>query len=66
MKKLITISVPDNIVKLQYITSVEGSVYLEETKPVTFDMIVKVEKEFEISDIIQTASLCDGAKEATS
>ena len=42
---LITISVPDNTVKLQYITSVDGSVYLEETKPVTFDMIVKVEKE---------------------
>ena len=42
---LITISVPDNTVKLQYITSVEGSVYLEETKPVTFDMIARVEKE---------------------
>lgn len=42
---LITISVPDNVVQLQYIQVTPGSSYTEEPKPVTFDMIVKVEQE---------------------
>ena len=60
----ITVKVPDNTSRLFY-AEVENCCEME-SKPVTMGMIVKVEKEFEISDIIQTASLCDGAKEATS
>lgn len=60
----ITVKVPDNTARLFY-AEVENC-YEMESKPVTMDMIVKVEKEFEISDTIRPVLVCDGEKEATS
>lgn len=60
----ITVKVPDDTTRLFY--AVCENCYEMESKPVTMGMIVKVEKEFEISDIIQPALLCDVEKEATS
>lgn len=60
----ITVKVPDNTSRLFY-AEVENC-YEMESKPVTMGMIVKVEKEFEISDTIRPALVCVGEKEATS
>lgn len=60
----ITVKVPDNTARLFY-AEVENC-YEMESKPVTMGMIVKVEKEFEISDTIRPVLVCDGEKEATS
>ena len=45
MKMLITINVPDNTAKITYATLDESGVYIGDDRPVTADMLVKVERE---------------------
>lgn len=60
----ITVKVPDNTSRLFYAEC--ENCYEMESKPVTMGMIVKVEREFEINDMIATEERIGEAREATS
>lgn len=57
----ITVKVPDNTSRLFY-AECEND-YETESKPVTMGMIVKVEKEFDINDIMAQTAIGDAMPE---